>query len=156
MFPPGRLAGIDYGERRIGVAVCDPTRRFASPYRNYERRGPAEDGAFFRALARDESLVGFVVGLPIHADGRESAKSREVRSFVDWLRGITGLPIGLIDERYSSRHADALLRETSMTAAQRKKRRDMLAAQIILSTFLESPRLADAMGEPIDDPPSTP
>ena len=63
---PGRLAGIDYGTVRIGIAVTDPEQRLASPLANYTRRGEAADAAYFKRLVADERIVRFVVGLPIH------------------------------------------------------------------------------------------
>ncbi len=93
-FPAtGRIAGIDYGTKRIGVAITDPDRRLASPLANYDRASPAQDAAYFRQLVADEQIVAFVVGLPIHLSGQESRKSREARAFGDWLEETTGRPV---------------------------------------------------------------
>ncbi len=81
MSSTGRLAGIDYGTVRIGVAITDAERRIASPLVNYTRRGEKADAEFFRRLAEQEQIAGFVVGLPIHLDGNESQKSTESRQF---------------------------------------------------------------------------
>jgi putative holliday junction resolvase len=141
--PSGRLAGIDYGEKRIGVAVCDGDRHIASPLQAHHRRSEAADRAFFAQLAKDYQLVGFVIGLPVHASGSESAKSQECRRFGDWLAQATGLPVAFFDERYTSAQADALMAGLSLTRRQKKDRRDMLAAQVILAAYLESPHAAD-------------
>ena len=136
----GRLAGIDYGTVRIGVAVTDPDQRLASPLENYTRRGAALDSAWLVQLSRDERLVGFVVGLPVHTDGRESRKSIEAREFGKSIQETTGLPVVYFDERFTSAHAAALLMEAGLTSKRRKERLDKLAAQIMLTAYLESSR----------------
>ena len=72
------MAGIDYGTVRIGVAISDPGRTLASPYENYTRRDEEAMRSTFRSWSRDEQMVGFVVGLPVHTSGQESQKSHEV------------------------------------------------------------------------------
>lgn len=143
-FPvQGRLAGIDFGTVRIGIAVTDPDQRLASPYEIYQRRSRAADAEYFQRLTREERLVGFVVGLPVHASGEESQKSSEARAFGAWLRGLTGLPVRFYDERYTSRLADQSLLHAQMTRKQRKARLDKVAAQLILAAYLESHRHGD-------------
>jgi putative Holliday junction resolvase len=142
----GRLAGIDYGTVRIGVAITDPEQRLASPLENYTRRSPASDAAWFRQLAVQERIVGFVVGLPVFGSGDESPKSREARQFGQWLVESTGLPVRYFDERYTSAHAEALLIDADYTRKQRKQRLDKLAAQILLAAYLESSRGDESPG----------
>lgn len=134
----GRLAGIDYGHVRIGIAICDAGRTLASPYENYTRRGATADARRFQELVRDEQIVGFVVGLPVHGSGEESGKSQEARQFGQWLAELTNLPVEYHDERYTSRQAEQHLGQSGLTKKRRKRRLDMLAAQIILASFLES------------------
>jgi len=136
--PPGRVAGVDYGTVRIGIAVSDPERTIASPYENYTRRGPGQDAARFRRLAEEERITLFVVGLPIHLDGGESQKSTEARAFGAWLAEVTGRPVEFFDERFTSVEAEQSLLSADMTRKKRKKRLDMLAAQIMLASFLDS------------------
>ncbi len=87
----GRLAGIDYGTVRIGIAVCDPSRTWAGPLDTYHRRHEPLDRAYFQKIAEQEAIVGWVMGLPIHCDGRESQKSKEARDFAEWLTAYTNL-----------------------------------------------------------------
>ena len=136
--PEGRLAGIDYGTVRIGVSISDPGQRLASPLANYQRRSSDADAEYFRKLVAAEDLVGFVVGLPVHLSGDESQKSIEAKAFGKWLHELAGLPVRYHDERFSSAGADEFLATGGLTSKKRKKRRDMLAAQIILSSYLES------------------
>jgi putative Holliday junction resolvase len=136
--PPGRIAGIDFGTVRIGIALSDPERTIASPVESYTRRGPAEDARRMQRLVAEERVVLFVVGLPVHLDGRESHKSIEAREFGRWLTETTGVPVEFFDERFSSVEAEHLLQSAELTSKRRKKRIDMLAAQIMLAAYLES------------------
>ncbi len=142
----GRVVGIDYGTVRVGIALSDPDRTIASPYENYTRRGEKQDAKYFGQLAEEERAALFVVGLPVHLDGRESEKSIEARAFGRWLSEITGVDVVFYDERFSSAEAEYALMEADMTKKRRKKRLDMLAAQIMLTAYLES------NGEGTDEP----
>src|SRR5438046_187891 len=94
----GRIAAIDHGAVRIGIAVTDAERTIASPLENYTRRGPDADARFFERLAREEQITRFVVGLPVHLDGRESEQSIAARRFGQWLFEVTGVPVVYFDE----------------------------------------------------------
>ncbi|HEX4132184.1 MAG TPA: Holliday junction resolvase RuvX [Pirellulales bacterium] len=146
----GRIAGIDYGTVRIGVAVTDARRTLASPLENYTRRGTKADAEFFVRLAREEQLAGFVVGLPVHSGGEESAKSTEARAFGKWLGELTGLPVEYFDERFTTVEAEQFLAAARMTKKQRKARLDKLAAQIMLSAYLESRGKPASAPRPLD------
>jgi putative Holliday junction resolvase len=146
----GRLAGIDYGTVRIGIAITDPEERIASPLANYTRRGEKADAEYFRKLVADERIAGFVVGLPVHLDGRESQKSAGARKFGQWLGRTTGLPIVFFDERFTSVEAEQALMGAEMTKKKRKARLDMLAAQILLAGYLEAGKPAADDSRAID------
>ena len=81
--------------------------------------------------------MGFVGGLPIHSDGRNSEMSSEVEKFANWLSGITKRPIVFQDERHTSQEASGLLRPARLTRGRKKERHDAVAAQVILSAWLE-------------------
>ena len=137
-LPFGRLAGVDYGRRRIGISVCDTERIIASPLMIYKtNRDPHADAAFFLKLVKQEELAGFVVGLPLHSDGRNSEMSSEVEKFAAWLTETTELPVVFQDERNTSQEASGLLRPARLTRGRKKERHDAVAAQIILGTWLE-------------------
>lgn len=136
--PAGRLAGIDYGHVRIGVAVCDRRRTLASPYGTLRRRNPQADAAWFRRLITEEEIVGFVVGLPVRADGSEGPQAAAARRFGCWLEATTGLPVAYFDERYTTREAQQALADAGMRAAKARRRLDMLAAQAVLAGYLEA------------------
>lgn len=135
----GRLLGIDVGSVRIGLAICDAAQTMAGPLATYSRRTPALDAEYFRRLVEREQIAGLVIGLPIHLSGRESGKSKEVTAFARWLADATGRPFVFYDERFSTALADELI-DGALTKKQRKSRIDKLAAQIILSGYLESDR----------------
>lgn len=147
----GRLAGVDYGTVRIGIAMTDARQSLASPIDNYNRRGPQADAKRFLDLVAQEKIVGFVIGLPIHLDGRESQKSREVRQFAKWLHELTSLPVVYCDERYSSKEAEQFLIDLDMPRKKRKQHLDKLAAQILLTAFLESRRRGENAELPLED-----
>ncbi len=147
----GRVAGIDYGTVRIGIAVTDPQRRIASPYENYTRRDREQDARRFRQLVKEERIVQFVVGLPVHLSGGESKKSQEARAFGKWLADATGVDVEFFDERYTSVEAEAHLMQAELTSKQRKRRLDMLAAQILLTAYLESNQRGDDSLESLED-----
>ncbi|HBT78289.1 MAG TPA: Holliday junction resolvase RuvX [Planctomycetaceae bacterium] len=133
----GRLAGIDYGTHRIGIAISDPDRILSSPLETYRRQTPEKDAAFFRRLVREERIVGFVVGLPLHLDDYVGDQAEVVIAFGNWLHETTDIPVDYQDERYTSVEAERLLRQGKLTHKKRRERRDRLAAQIILKEYLE-------------------
>jgi putative Holliday junction resolvase len=133
-----RIAGIDYGTVRIGIALADSEVRIATPYGTYTRRTQESDGLYFANLAGIENIGRFVVGLPVHLDGRESQKSIEARQFGAWLEQMTGVPVEFFDERFTTAEAEEVLGAAKLTKKQRQVRRDQLAAQIMLTAYLES------------------
>ena len=147
----GRLAGIDYGAVRVGVAICDPSQRWVTPLATYQRRGPEHDSRYFQELATTERIVGWVVGLPIHCSGRESEKSKEARTFATWLSDATSLPHALFDERFTSAEARRLLEASQRSGRKKKEAIDRIAAHLILSHFLDSSARSHATPGSLDD-----
>ncbi len=134
----GALLGVDFGTVRVGLAVSDPDRIIASPLETYARRSEELDAAHYRHVATASRAVEIVVGLPLHADGRESAKSLEARAFGTWLAGVTGLPVVFWDERFTTSLAEDALLEARLTSKKRKDRRDRVAAQMILQNYIDA------------------
>jgi putative holliday junction resolvase len=145
-----RIAGIDYGTVRIGIAMADLELGIASPYENYTRRTAPLDAEYFAKLAKEERIGRFVVGLPVHLHGGESQKSIESRAFGKWLGEATGVPVEFFDERFTTAEADELLNAVKLTKKKRQARRDQLAAQIMLTAYLESGRRGQDSLESID------
>jgi putative holliday junction resolvase len=133
-----RIAGIDYGTVRIGIATADLEVGIAGPYETYSRRSERLDAEYFKRLATEERIGRFVVGLPVHTSGHESQKSTEARAFGAWIEQLTGVPVEYFDERYTSAEAESMLLEAGLTKKRRKERLDQLAAQIMLTAYLEA------------------
>jgi len=135
--PTGRVAGIDYGTKRIGIALSDPGRTIASPWETYVRHTPDQDAQRMKRLVAEQDVQLFVVGLPLGLDGGETAKSREARAFGRWLAKVTGVPVEFFDERFTTVEAEQLLAGAELTHKRRKSRVDKVAAQILLAAYLD-------------------
>lgn len=133
-----RIAGIDFGTVRIGIALADTEVGIAGAFENYTRRTPPLDAEYFKTFAREERIGRFVVGLPVHLHGGESQKSMEARAFGEWLAKATEVPVEYFDERFTTSEAEQLLGDAKLTKKQRQARRDQLAAQIMLTAYLEA------------------
>jgi putative Holliday junction resolvase len=135
----GRLCGIDYGNRRIGLAISDPGGVIASPLAAVEARGSLADQAqaVVEALAEFE-VAGWVVGLPLNMDGSEGSQAKAARRFGEELARTSQIHVEYWDERLSSQQADEYLREADLTRKKHRARRDPVAAQVILQTFLDA------------------
>jgi putative Holliday junction resolvase len=134
----GRIVGVDFGTVRIGLAITDLNQTIASPLDVYQRRNERLDESFFKGLVSLEQVCGFVVGLPIHLSGDASAKSVEATHFGEWLADRTGVTVIWFDERFTTAFARDVLNESNLSGKKRKDRLDKLAAQILLSAYLEA------------------
>jgi len=133
-----RLLGVDFGTVRLGLAISDRDRKIASPLATYARRSEAQDEQFFQRLVEMEEIGGLVVGLPIHNDGREGEKAVEARAYGQWLHDVTKLPVVYYDERFTTVEAENYLVDAGLTRKSRKDRRDRVAAQILLQSYIEA------------------
>lgn len=133
-----RILGIDYGSKRIGLSMSDTSGRTASPLGIRHRVSASQDGEFFRELARSHQLARVVVGMPEVKVGKEGERAQEARKYGAWMAAELGLPVNFYDERYASIDAEARQRSAGLRARGRKKRRDMLAAQIMLQAYLDA------------------
>jgi putative holliday junction resolvase len=135
----GRTIALDYGERRIGVALSDPTRTIASPLVTLQRRaGKRPPWPEIAKLIEENEVDEAVVGLPLDLAGDESDWTAEVRRFGDDLARRTGLPVHWIDERMTSVMAERSVRGMGLKKSQReeKERIDAAAAALILEGWL--------------------
>lgn len=135
----GRTMALDYGERRIGIAVSDPTRTIASPLITLQRRvGKRPPWAEIARIIEEQEVDEVVIGLPLDLAGEEGAWAAEVRGFGDDVARRTGLPVHWIDERMTSVQAERVVRGMGLRRSQReeKGRIDSTAAALILETFL--------------------
>lgn len=144
---PCRLMALDVGERRIGVAVSDPSATLATPHTVIHRRSKAEDFAAVARLVAELEIKRVVVGLPLSLNGEMGPQARRVTRYARALAQTLDVPLELYDERYSTVTADALLAESG------RKRRvpiDAAAAAVFLQDYLESKR-GGALGLEIED-----
>ena len=128
-----RILALDYGQKRIGLAISDQARLTAQPLRALARTNRRDDIIRLRAVVRENNVSEIVIGLPLHLDGKASDMSAEVRRFAQRLRKHLSLPVHFRDERLTSWDA-----ENERRASGSSEDRDSLAAAIILRDFLES------------------
>lgn len=138
-FPTrGRLLGLDYGTKRVGIALTNPEQTIASPLENYTRSSEPQDARRLQQIVQEYRVAGLVVGLPLHArSGDEGEKAREARKFGTWASAATGLPVCFWDERYTTAIAEMHLLSASLSKKKRQARLDKLAAQIMLQSYLQ-------------------
>jgi putative Holliday junction resolvase len=132
---------VDYGERRIGLAVSDPTATIAQPLATLlRRRGKRPPVAAVLELATSQEVSEIVVGLPLMLSGDDSDWTRETRAFAHALHERSGLPVHLLDERFTSVQAERAVRSIGLkrNAREQKERIDAAAAMLILQAHLDS------------------
>ncbi|MGY8711784.1 Holliday junction resolvase RuvX [Bradyrhizobium sp. 18BD] len=137
----GALVGLDLGTKTIGVAVSDPDRRLATGVETIQRKQFKQDAARLLAIAAERKAAGFVLGLPINMDGSEGPRAQSTRAFARNLANLTGLPIGLWDERLSTAAVERELIGMDVSRAKRAEVIDEHAAIFILQGALD--RLAN-------------
>ena len=135
-----RAMGVDFGERRIGVAFSDPTGTLATPYDVVtRRRGKRMPVARLARIARDEGAEQLVVGLPLELSGEENDWCREVRAAGTKLAERLDVPVAFVDERMTSVQAERAVRRDDVPRSRReeKGRIDAAAAAVILQSWLD-------------------
>ena len=135
---PGRILGIDYGSKRVGVSISDPTRVISQGVGTFEN-----DAGLMKRLkdtVTKEGVVVIVVGMPYSADGGKGAKALEVEAFIDRLRGEVAVDVDTWDESYTSVNAHQAFRDGGMKRMQRrqKHRVDEMAARLMLQEYLDN------------------
>lgn len=130
-----RYLAIDYGTKRTGLAICDPTETIVSPLMVLE--GQKQLLKKITDVVRAEGVEAVVLGLPLNMDASEGSQAKIVLKFADRLKEHLGIPIHLQDERLSSFGAEGKLASAEFTRGKRKKRLDAIAAAEILEAFLE-------------------
>lgn len=134
-----RIMGIDYGSKRIGIAVSDPLGFTAQPLEVIARTSLVKDVERIRAIVRERDVVRIVLGLPLNMDGTPGMLTDNVNSFADTLREKIGIPVELYDERMTTMQVDRMLTEEADVSRERRKQvRDKLAASLILQSYLDS------------------
>ena len=135
-----RALGLDIGERRIGVAVSDPTGTVATPLVVLDARTLVRGGAQLRRLMEDYEPALLVVGLPLTLAGEEGPQAAIVKATVRRLLEPLGIPVAYHDERLSSTAANRAMAETGAGEKARRGSVDMVAASLLLQSYLDSHR----------------
>jgi putative Holliday junction resolvase len=143
--PTSRVLAIDLGTKRIGLALSDASGLSAQPLDALQRRNLTADLARICSIAGDRKAIRFIVGLPLHMDGRESPMSDLCRRFAARLAEASGLPVDLHDERLTSVEAEQMLRERgwSLDRLLKEKKKgtvDRLAATVLLEDWMSNQR----------------
>ena len=133
-----RSLGIDFGEKRIGLAISDPEGRLAVPLTTLERRNDRSAVREIAEIARREGVERLVLGEPVGLDGQRGEAAERVRRFGNRLAGITGLPVRLINESLTTVEAQERLRAAGIDPRREPERIDAVAAQILLQEALDS------------------
>ena len=137
-----RIMGIDYGSRRIGVAISDATGTLASGLETirWNGRDPEPPVARICALAEERGVTEIVVGLPARTDGRHGPSEDHARELAERIRTKTGLPVRLRDERFTTVIATQRLRASGMKPGKQRDVVDQAAAEVILQEYLDRRR----------------
>ena len=156
-----RFLGIDYGHRRIGLALSDPTGMLSRPWKTIARKGNRTEVASSLAAevamlaAEDDGLAGVVLGYPRTLGGEATAQTGAVVGLADALRERIEVPIVFQDERLSSREAESLLARRLKHWRDRKPLLDAASAAVILQDYLDGrPGASPDIGRGAEDPPS--
>jgi putative Holliday junction resolvase len=133
-----RRLGLDIGEKRVGVAVSDPSGRVSTPLKVLDASSLAGDAVPLRRLVEDYDARELVVGLPLTLAGDEGRQAAIVRAEATRLADAVGLPLVMWDERMSSSAAARAMAETGQDSRARRGRVDMVAASLLLQAYLDS------------------
>ena len=132
-----RILGIDFGEKRIGLALSDPLGFTAQGLETLERKNIKQVIAHIAELVKKSEVGEIVIGLPINMDGSRGPKSEEVMKFVPELEKAAGVRVTTWDERLTSREAGRLMIEEGLSRKKQRANSDRLAATLILQNYLE-------------------
>lgn len=139
--PTGRLLGVDYGSKRIGLAISDPSQSICSPAEVISSTGDLrQDAIRLLRWAEKEGTTGIVLGLPLNMDGTDSTQTKRIRSLHSALSVLTSLPVSLHDERLTTFAADDEMKSAELSRKRRNALRDAIAAKLILESFLATHR----------------
>lgn len=136
--PRVRVLGVDYGEKRLGLAVSDPGGLIALALDTVQVENRRQALAAVVAACRETEAEQVVVGLPLNMDGTRGPMADKADAFADALGRAAGLPVATWDERLSTAAAERVLLEADLSRRKRKKVRDRVAAQVILQGYLDA------------------
>lgn len=133
----GKILGVDFGDTRTGLAVCDPSRLLASGIGYISPGGIEKTADAVAEIAKEQKVSALIVGLPVNMDGSEGGRASRCRKFAAMLEERLSLPVAMFDERMTTMTAARYLNETNTRGKKRKTVIDTLSAQIILQNALD-------------------
>jgi putative holliday junction resolvase len=133
-----RILGLDVGDKRIGLALSDPTLSIAQSLKLYVRLSLETDLKVLKQLVEEHDVSTIVVGLPRNLDGTMGKRARSIEGFAEALREFTAVSVVLWDERFSTNEAHRIFDMAQVTQKKRKPYLDMMASQIILQGYLDA------------------
>jgi len=134
-----RILGIDYGDRRVGLAVSDDLGLAAHGLGTLENTSPAQVVEEVRRIVESREIQEIVVGLPRNMDGSLGPQARKVMQFAEQLK-VLGRPVHLVDERLTTERARRVMRDAGLSRSKQRRRLDRMAAQFILQPYLDARR----------------
>jgi len=134
----GRALGVDYGAKRTGIAVSDPLGIAATAVEQIDETDPGMVAARIAAIAKDRGAKVLVFGMPVNMDGTEHANTAVVRAFAERCGKVASLPVEFVDERLTTRQAERHLWHAGLAQKGRKARVDMVAAALLLQSWLDT------------------
>jgi putative holliday junction resolvase len=134
----GRILAIDYGSRRMGLAVSDPLGITSQGIETLQRKNKRNDFSRLGQVIREYNVQEIVLGYPLRMSGAEGIQSEKVSGFAEELREKFKLPVYLWDERLTSAEANRVLREADLSIQKRAQAVDRMAAVLILQSFLQA------------------
>jgi len=160
-----KILGIDYGKKRIGLAISVPGISFALAYKILElgpvdrREAPWRSSATgtldlieaIKEIVGKEQITSVVLGFPKQLDNNIGLAGREVMQFADDLRKNIEIPVVLWDERFTSKQAEVLLRDVNMSHKNKRQQVNITAAQVMLQSYLDAQASRAAINEPLPD-----
>lgn len=135
-----RMLGIDYGDKRIGLAVSDVLQITAHALGVYQVTNEEADRKYFTQLAADYKIEKIVLGLPLRMDGTSGTRVEITKTFAKWLEGFLDAEIIFWDERLTTKQAMGILIQQNVKGKAKKNYKDQISAVIILSSYMESLR----------------
>ncbi len=133
----GKLLGIDYGERRIGLAISSEDHNYVFTYSTVDTNKTIDYIEAIGRICKEEKIQGIIVGMPLDQHGQSSKIGREVEKFISQIGNTVTIPIHTEDERFSSNRAAQLMKEAGKKEKHAKSSIDQEAAKLILQSYIE-------------------
>jgi len=135
MSEEGRILAIDFGKRRIGLAISDPTKTIASPLRVIYT-GRENPILTIKKIIKEHNIKEIIIGYPLLLSGYEGEMAKEVKRFYNILKGEVRIPVYLVDERFTTKIAETLMRKRGMKPSKERDKTDLFSACVLLEYYL--------------------